>query len=249
MRRNPFDTVQSPFITALFHPLNLAILALAIAAGLCSWWGLFPVGMVIWGIMFLIIYRDPTIRFRHQVLQRTALAKRFQDSFDRVERSQVALFNAMAHARPSIRRILQPVQDSVGQLVDQAYRLCVRMTALENHRLVTQANHNQDNNRSQIEQKIAGTTDPAAKKEYEEAIQSLDTKDTNIQAISTLLDRTDAQLSSLASALDGLLTDVIRVQILDANAMRGEIPGLLGKAKAQADQLMEFEDQAARSQV
>lgn len=248
MRRNPFDTVQSPFITALLHPLNLAVLVLAVAAGLCSWWGLFPVGLVIWGIMFLWIYRDPSIRFRHQVLQRTALAKRFQDSFDRVERSQVALFNTIATAKPIIRRTLQPVQDSVGQLIDQTYRLCVRMTALENHRLVTQANHNQDNNRSQIEQKIAGTTDPATKKEYEEAIQSLDTKDTNIQAISTLLDRTEAQLSSLASALDGLLTDVIRVQILDASAIHNELPGLLGQIKSQTDQLREFEEQAARSQ-
>jgi hypothetical protein len=249
MRRTPFDTAQSPFAIALLHPLNLAILALAIASGLCSWWGLFPIGLLFWGVMFLLVYRDPTVRLRHKVLQRTALAKRFQDSFDRVERSQVALFNTLATAKPNIRRILQPIQDNTGQLVDQAYRLCVRMTALENHRLITQANQSQNNDRTQLEQKISATTDAVAKNEYEEALQSLNTRASNLQNITVLLDRTEAQLSSLAGALDELLTDVIRIQILDANAIRNELPGLLGKVKSQSNQLIEFEGQAARSQV
>jgi hypothetical protein len=249
MRRTPFDTVQSPFVAALLHPLNLVLLALAAASGLCSWWGLFPIGLVVWVIMFTVVYRDPTIRLRHKMLQRTALAKRFQDSFDRVERSQVALFNAIATAKPNIRRILQPVQDNAGQLVDQTYHLCVRMTALENHRLVTQANQKQDDDRTQLEQKIAATADPMIKNEYGEALQSLNTRSSNLQNIIVLLDRTEAQLSSMASALDELLTDVIRIQILDASAIRSELPGLLGKVKSQADQLKEFEEQAARSQV
>ncbi len=249
MLRNPFDTVPSPFVAALLHPLNLAVLALAAAAGLCSWWVFFPLGLLLWGIMFLLVYRDPALRLRHTVQQRTSLTKRFQERFDRVERSQVAVFNALTSAKPNVRRALQPVQDAIGQLTDRAYSLCVRMTALENHRLVTQANRNPADDLAQVEQKIAATSDPMVKREYEETRRALQVRIANMQAITVLLDRSDAQLTSLSSALDELQTDIIRVQILDVKAIRTELPGLLAKIRTQMVQLREFEEQAAHSKV
>ncbi len=41
--------MHSPTFDALLHPLNLATLALAAAAGLCAAWWLFPLGLLVWG--------------------------------------------------------------------------------------------------------------------------------------------------------------------------------------------------------
>jgi len=54
--------MQPPYLDALRHPLNLAVLALAVAAGLCSAWWLFPVGLVVWGIMVVVHAHDLALR-------------------------------------------------------------------------------------------------------------------------------------------------------------------------------------------
>jgi hypothetical protein len=51
--------MRSPLLTALFHPLNLTTLAVAVAAGLCAAWWLFPLGLLVWLIMVVGVARDP----------------------------------------------------------------------------------------------------------------------------------------------------------------------------------------------
>jgi len=54
--------MQCPYLDALRHPLNLAVLVLAVAAGLFSAWWLFPVGLMVWGIMVVVHANDPALR-------------------------------------------------------------------------------------------------------------------------------------------------------------------------------------------
>ena len=42
---------RSPWLTALINPLNLAMLALAVAAGLCAAWWLLP---GLWAVLYMI---------------------------------------------------------------------------------------------------------------------------------------------------------------------------------------------------
>jgi len=43
--------MQSSFRSALFQPLNLAMLGVTILAGVLAAWWLFPIGLVLWLIM------------------------------------------------------------------------------------------------------------------------------------------------------------------------------------------------------
>ncbi|MBI4630594.1 MAG: hypothetical protein HY740_02555 [Chloroflexi bacterium] len=54
--------MKSIYLTALTHPLHTATLALAVAAGLCAAWWLFPIGIVLWLIMVINIVRDPSTK-------------------------------------------------------------------------------------------------------------------------------------------------------------------------------------------
>jgi hypothetical protein len=53
---------RPPLLTALLNPVNIAMFALTVAAGLCSAWWLAPVGFVLWLVMVVIIARDPGVQ-------------------------------------------------------------------------------------------------------------------------------------------------------------------------------------------
>src|SRR5215831_17412371 len=101
---------RSPWLTALINPVNLAMLALAVAAGLCAAWWLFPLGLLLWVVMVLAVARDPSLVISSTMESRAPLAARFQAPFDRIERSQVSLFNTLASADPRIRASFHQVQ-------------------------------------------------------------------------------------------------------------------------------------------
>ena len=48
--------MRSPslWVSALTDRMNLATLGIAIAAGLLAAWWLFPVGLIVWGLMMII---------------------------------------------------------------------------------------------------------------------------------------------------------------------------------------------------
>ena len=79
-----YGSQRSPFLTALMNPINLAMLALIAAAGLCAAWWLVPVGIVLWLVMFLVIFRDPAMTLNNTVEAREGLGQRFQARFDRI---------------------------------------------------------------------------------------------------------------------------------------------------------------------
>jgi hypothetical protein len=46
--------MRSPLSQALTDRMNLAVLGIAVAAGLLAAWWLFPIGLVVWGIMLIV---------------------------------------------------------------------------------------------------------------------------------------------------------------------------------------------------
>ena len=241
--------MRSPLLTAFLNPLNLAMLALAAAAGLCAAWWLFPLGLLVWAVMFMQVYRDPSLQFSQVIHSRAPLAQRFQSLFDRIERSQISLFNNLASAKPNVRSILQPLQEAVNQLTDQSYQVCLRMTTLQNYYLVTKTNRDLDGELFNQKVKIDNATDEATKHEYEESRKALEEQVKNFHSIGALLDRVEAQLTNVSSTLDSVMADTLRMQMLKPEDIARELPAVLQSIQAQSTQLASFIQEAASSKI
>ncbi|HVN54970.1 MAG TPA: hypothetical protein VMT46_11620 [Anaerolineaceae bacterium] len=235
----------SPWFSALFNPLNLLMLVVSIAAGLLAAWWLFPVGLVLWAIMVVSIAREPATVLNQTVQSRMALPQRFQTSFNRIEKSQINLFNTISGCEPGTRRALQPLRSQVDELVNQAYRLCQRMTPLENYCiLTTQSTANSESQLNDLSYKIQSATDPLVKRESEEAYAALNDRLKKLKEASTILDRVEAQLISLANELEATLADVIRFQSLGSRTASQQAPQLVARIKSQIEQLHQFDAEA-----
>ncbi|MGB8214381.1 MAG: V-type ATPase subunit subunit G family protein [Anaerolineales bacterium] len=231
---------RSAFFYALFHPVNLAILALAVAAGACAAWWLLPVGVAFWLVMFVITLRDPRLRMILLPKSREPLAQRFQELFNRIEQARISVFNSMATAKAPVRRTLAPAQNKMDQLVNQSYQVFRQMSALENHRLVNRMNSKSDDTLAQTEQKLASATDSSVKRDLEEARQVLEKRQAQVSSISAVLDRADAQFASLAASVDGIVTRFISLQAADTGQAKQELPKLLEIIQAEMDALTKF---------
>lgn len=238
--------MRSPFLTALLHPLNMIMLGLMVFAGLFSAWWLFPVGLLFWLIMVLKVARDPTLRFNHQMQERAPLAQRFQRYFDRIERAQLGVFNTLSSAPGATRRVLQPVQTELDLLTDQVYKLGKRMTTLENYRMVTQSQSDLEKDLQALNETIAQTEDDLVRREYEESRTSLQHRLNKLKAVSTQLDRVEAQLMSLSNELDATVTEVIRLQAMGVDSAKQFVPELKERLRQQRLQLKEFEAEAVQ---
>ena len=239
--------MRSPFLDALLNPLNLVTLALAAAFGLCGAWWLFPVGLVVWLAMVISIARDPGRRINYQLQARAAaLSPRFQKLYDKVVRSQVRIFNTLNGADGRTRRALEPLQSEIETLADQAYAVCQRMTGPENYMKVTQANVDLDGERALLVLSLDGITDPVVKREKEEALKTLDNRIQQVKQVKQLLDRVEAQMSSVVGAMDAALADVIRLQAAGAAQAGKQVTPLVQQIRDQSSQLKAFEAEAAR---
>jgi chromosome segregation ATPase len=235
---------RSPILTGLLHPLNLLLLALSVLAGLISAWWLFPVGLLFWLVMVVTVARNPSLRIAHQMQSREPLAQRFQKRFDRLERSQVSIFNSLASAPRRVQRALQPVQDEMQRLIDEAYALCRRMTTLENYRIVRQSQADLETELRDLNDIIERSEDARTRREYEESRRALQRRAEKLKMVSTQLDRVEAQLVSLSNEMEGLMTEVVRLQAAGAEGADQRVPVLVEMLREQTAQLRQFEREA-----
>ncbi len=236
---------RSPFLTALFDPLILTMLGLVAAASLCAAWWLFPIGLVLYLVMFMVVVRNPTLRFNNMLAKRAPLAQRFQTRFDRLQKPQINLFNSLSTTKPKARRALKPVQGAINGAVEQAYRLSQRMSTIENHIIVSRTYRDPEVELAQVMEKIAAATDPALKQDYEDTRKTLEQQIANFSSMSALLERFEVQLAALATVLDGAVTTVIRMQALEKANLRQQTGAVLDAIRDQLRQLTEFEAQVA----
>jgi hypothetical protein len=236
--------LRSPFLIALFHPLNVLMAGLAVVAGLVAAWWLFPIGVVLWLVMVIVVSRDPSLRMSHQMGSRDPLAPRFQRYFDRIERAQVGVFNSLSSAPPQTRRMMEPVRAEIDDLVDRAHALMRRMTALENYRLVSQSKTDLSADLEHLERMVAQAGDAVVKREYEESLETLRERIAKPDDVSTQLDRLEAQLVGLTNEMDGIVTEVVRLQAIGESAAP-LIPPLVARIRERADELDESRSDAS----
>jgi predicted nucleic acid-binding Zn-ribbon protein len=239
--------MRSPYLDALLNPLNLVMLALAVAGGLCAAWWLFPPGLVLWGVMVLVVANDPVLRLNYKLQARSAaLAQRFQAQFDKVTRSQVRLFNAIQHSRRPLRDALTPVHDEIEALTDKLYDLCQRMTGPENYYNIAKRDSDLEGERALAVLALESTTDPAVKKEKQEALTAIDDRIQQLKNLATVLDRVEAHLTSVNNEMASWLAEIARLQALPAKDAPAQARTLISKIGAQGEQIKGFDAEVAR---
>jgi hypothetical protein len=226
------------------------MLALTAAAGLCAAWWLAPIGLLFWLIMIFMIARDPGLKMTFTRQNRQPLAQRFQTRFDRLERARFSIFNAMAQSTsPGLQKTVEPVQTALDELVDHAYQLGLRMTAMDNNFSVQQVTSNFDDEIAKMQKSITDATDPASRKEFESTLQSLQTRQAQLKAVGALLSRFEAQLTGTNSVVDGVVTSVVSFQGRDGKQVEGKIPPLLQILQTEQAELKQFDAELEKSQA
>jgi archaellum component FlaC len=232
--------MRSTWLAGIFNPLSIMMAILSVIAGLIAAWWLFPVGLLLWAVMVWNISRSPSLRMSEQMRRRAPLAGRFQRYFDRIERAQVSVFNTLASAPPETRRVLQPVQKAMDGLTDRVYRLGQSMTTLENYRLVTDSQSDLQAELKRIDEVLATADDPVIQKEYAESRYSLEQRVAKRDEASRQLDRVEAQLLSLASEVDSVVAEVIRLQAMGAEEAAGHVEELVQRLERESAELEGF---------
>jgi hypothetical protein len=238
--------MRSPLTTALLHPLNQAMLVLAVLAGLLAAWWLFPLGLALWIVMVAHLAGDRSIRSSFDMQSRAGtLSTRFQEHYNRVVQAQTRINNFFLNAGGSTEHILLPVQSEVDALVDRVYILCRKMTAPENYLKVSRNTSDLEGERSLLQLALEGETDPLVRREKEEVLNSLNERRKKNQDIEKMLKRVEAQLASTTAVLDGVLADIMRVYALGGKKTRQELPAILRQIRDQVTQLDAFESEIA----
>ncbi len=238
---------RPPLLSSLLHPLNLSMLALIVAAGLCSAWWLAPVGLVLWFIMVMMIARDPGLQMRFTRQSREPLAQRFQNRFDRLDRARISIFNSLQGVSPAFRRNIQPVQDALDELVEHAYQLCLNMTALDNDLAVQQLANKFDADIEAMQKNIASAANDNEKKEFEEALKSLQMRKAQLKSVSTLLSRFEAQLTGTNNAVDGVVTGIASLKGRDPAQVVAKVAPLLQALQTEQAELQQFDEELEKT--
>ncbi|MDR3578006.1 MAG: hypothetical protein P4L50_29425 [Anaerolineaceae bacterium] len=233
---------RSPWLLAFINPINILMLVAAVAAGLIAAWWLFPEGLLFWLGMMIKIATDPSVRINQKIQERSGLPQRFEKVFNRIEKSQVSLYNSLSPAKPPVKKTFAPIQAAVNDLVEHTYQLCVKMTPMENYQQVN-ASSNPENELGQLDRLVDTIDDPSAKKGYDAARQKLQEKVNQKKAADDRLSQTDALLISISTGLENLMAEVVRLQAMKVEDIKQQIPGLVEKMKTQMNQVQAFEQQ------
>jgi len=240
---------RSPFLTALLHPLNLAMLALTAAAGLCSAWWLAPVGFLFWIIMVAMVARDPGLKITFTRQSRQPLAQRYQTRFDRLDKARISIFNALQGVSPAFRKAVEPVELSLNDLVEHAYQLSLRLSALDNNFSVQQISNNFDDDIARMQKNIQNATGDAARREYEETLKALQTRKAQLKTMSVLLERFEAQLTGTNNAVDSVVTGIISLKGRSIDAVKEKIPSLTKVIETEQGEFQQFDTELDNSPV
>jgi hypothetical protein len=234
---------RTPISIALLNPINLAMLALSLAAGLCSAWWLAPIGFVLWIIMVIVQAREPALQFSYVLDNRAGLATRFQKNFDQINRTHLRIFNTILSSKPHVQREMQPILKESSELIDSVYELCQQLTPVENNRLVNHSAGSLVLEMENLQTKIEKSTDPIVKQEYEQAQQAVAKRIEQFQHQVRQLERVDAQLISLRSELENLHSTILGLQSKDSHEIQETIPKIIIGLETEMDAFSTFKQE------
>jgi hypothetical protein len=224
------------------------MLALTAAAGLCSAWWLVPVGLVLWLIMVVVIARDPGLQLTFTRQNRQPLAPRFQIRFDRLDRARVTVFNTLSRFHsPPLEKAAEPVSTALDELVEHAYQLCLRLSAIDNNFTVQQLTNNIDDEIERLNREMATTTEEADRVELRATIQALQDRKVQNKSVGAILTRFDNQLSGTISVVDGVVTTLVGFQGRSPDQVSLKVPALLQALRTEQVELTQFDTESEKA--
>ncbi len=241
---------RPPLLTALLNPINLSMLALTVAAGLCSAWWLAPIGLAFWLVMVLVIARDPRVQITFTRQARQPLAQRYQTRFDRLDRARISIFNTLERINDSsLRKSIEPVQSTLDDLVEHAYGLSLQMTALDNNFAIQRISNNFEDDIAKMQKGIKDAVIDSDRKEFDQTLESLKSRQAQLKNVSTLLSRFEAQLTGTNNAVDSVVTGVVGLQGRGVKQVETKIAQLLQIIQTEQDELNQFDAELEKASV
>lgn len=235
---------MSIWLIALFNVVSIAMLVASVLAGLLAAWWMFPVGLLFYIVMALMIVRDPANRMTQILQQRAPLTQRFQAPFQRIQRTQVQLFNLLSTDGKGFSQAMDPVKIAVDELVNSIYGICQRLTPLENYRRSSEITANPANDLKDLNNKLASSQDPNTRKQYEDAKQALEERMQNMNLAVNQLNQLDAKLLGVANDLDTTLSEILQLKAVPLDQAKLRVPILEQKVRGEIFDLAKFEQES-----
>jgi predicted nucleic acid-binding Zn-ribbon protein len=223
---------NTPWFDALIDPAGLILLASSIISGLLAAWWMFFVGVFFWLLIVINILRDPSLRLNQSIQNRSELSQRFQKPFNLLQKAQVSFFNSIQSSDGTVQKRMMPLNTSLEQLLNEVYENCRRYSVLENYRIVSPSIESLQGELSTISSKIQSIKTPDAITEFDATKKSFEEKIAKQQSTIDQLDKFSAELNSIQSEIDGIITDALQAQSTGEDELKKVIPSLLKKVQA-----------------
>jgi hypothetical protein len=199
--------------------------------------------------MVIAIARDPGIQINFTRESRQPLAQRYQVRFDRLDRARVSVFNSLQGVSPSFRRVVEPIQSALDDLVEHAYQLSLQLTALDNNFAIQRLSNSFDDDIAKMEKSLKETNDPSSRKEFEATLQSLKERKAQLKNAGLLLDRFEAQLTGTNNAVDSMVTGFVRLKGRTDKNIEEKIPSLLKIIETEQAELKQFDGELEKASL
>jgi hypothetical protein len=215
---------NSPWFDALLDPAGILLIIGSVISGLLAAWWMFPAGIFLWLIMVVKTLRDPSLRINNAIQNRSELSQRYQNDFNKLQKSQVSFFNTIQSSEPGIQRELMPINEAITQLLDVVYENCKRYSLLENHRLVSDTDQKLNLELNSIDARLATVNSDEERSRLETMRKSLRDKMAQQQNVNEQLDRYSEKLAVLQNQLDGFITDALQAQSTGEEELKQILP-------------------------
>lgn len=230
-------------------PLNLAVVgSSAIAAAALHLWPIAAVGGVTYAAMVAWDVFNPSFWKKALTREPTELpdAKSVVDPASRaaveaLERAQEELSSVLAETSDEVKVHLSVALATVAELEERAVHLIERAEALARYLARTDA----EPVRAEIKKlagKIQQTRDAQARAQYESALATREEQLRALDDIGDAKERVAANLSRIVATVEGLPPKIVRMRVLDAQAM-DELSGTMNEELGRINgEMRAFED-------
>jgi hypothetical protein len=229
------------------RPLAIAVLAIAIIAGLTIALWLLPLGLLAYLAVVYLSARAPEMLALSQRPARPRLSSQtFRAQLSAIERTQQEIGRSAGQAEGALGRLLAPIGDQARELVAEAYMLCDKGQIIEGY-LATSSQRALQDQINALDARMAATRDQYTRQQMQETRQALVERQQHARDLETYIGRILAQLQNISANLDNVLAETVRLRTADAasaDTATNQVAQRLSDLKADMDAFQRVLDTA-----
>lgn len=194
----------------------LAVLLVAVAAGLSVAWWLFPLGLGVYILAVVLGSRDPQLSRDLKLAARPRLnSQKYRALLDEIERLRAEIATSVQRSDAPLQRLLRGIAVQADELVDQAHQLAAKGELIE--RYLASVNRRELSDQiSRVDVQLPRTNDQYTQRQLQETRDALAERRTNADALQTYAERIEAQLRNIGANLSNVVAETVRLQTADA---------------------------------